>query len=163
MNKKYLKLKILFLIKWLIVAAFILLVILNSRKTKVSNTDFSEMSKAVENSVKLNDMISGDAQMLRRLYGLNENDFDGFILYYPKTNMNAEELLLIKLKDIDQKNAVEHAINNRLGIQKKSFDGYGADQTAMLEKSIVKIVGNYALFVSAENPQAVLTVFEHKY
>ena len=52
--------------------------------------------------------------MVKRLYGLNPSDFDGCLLYYPQTNMEAEELLLLKLRDTSQQEAVRAAVEARL-------------------------------------------------
>ena len=70
-------------------------------------------------------MAEGDNMMLRRLYGLDQSAYQGAALYYPSSNMGAEELLLIQMKEAGQQEAIEEAIENRLKAQKKNFDGYG--------------------------------------
>ena len=74
------------------------------------------------------------------------------VLYYPSTNMGAEEIFLAKLKNVEQAGEVKKAIEGRLASQKKSFDGYGTNQTELLNNSILRVEGNYALFVVAEDP-----------
>lgn len=64
------------------------------------------MASAVTASVDLSALQEGSVQMVKRLYGLNPSDFDGCLLYYPQTNMEAEELLLLKLRDTSQQEAV---------------------------------------------------------
>lgn len=104
-------------------------------------------------------MAEGDNQAIKRLYGLSASDYENILLYYPTTNMGAEELLLIQLKDISQQQAVKSAIESRLDTQKKSFDGYGVDQYAMLEKAVVEVQGNYILLVVAADPAPVRKAF----
>ena len=101
--------------------------------------------------------------MLRRLYGLDRTELDDVMLYYPASSMGAEELLLVKMKDTSQKEAVQAAIETRRETQIGNFDGYGAEQTAMLENSIVEVRGNYALFVSAADPAKVQEAFSKAY
>ena len=55
--------------------------------------------------------------------------------------------------------AVKDAIESRLDTQKKSFDGYGVDQYAMLEKAVVEVQGNYILLVVANDPAPVRKAF----
>ena len=150
-------------IKWLLIITLAVILVSGRLSSRISTTDFEVMAQAVTEAVDLTPMQAADNQMLKRLYGLDGTEFDGVLLYYPPTNLGAEELLLIKMEDTSQAEEVQAAIENRLATQKKSFDGYGAAQTAMLEKSIIKVRGNYALFVSAEDPESVRQAFDRKY
>ena len=101
-----------------------------------------------------------DERMLRRLYGLNPSDYAEIVLYYPASNMGVEELLLVKLKDTAQAETVEAAIAARLAAQKQSFDGYGVEQTALLNNNAVtEVRGNYILFAVGVNAQAIRQAF----
>lgn len=91
-----------------------------------------------------------EARMIKRFYGLNPKDYDGAVLYAPADNMDAHELFLVKLKDDTQKRAVEDAIEERLDTQLKSFEGYGAEQTALLESHVLSVKGNYMLYIVGE-------------
>ena len=64
--------------------------------------------------------------------------------------MDAHELFLVKLKDDTQKRTVEDAIEERLNTQLKSFEGYGAEQTALLEGHVLSDKGNYMLYIVGE-------------
>lgn len=102
----------------------------------------------------------GEGRLLRRFYGLNPADYEGAVLYYPSTNMGVEELLLIKLADTAQGEAVEAAIAGRLAAQKESFDGYGVDQTDMLNNcAVVEVRGRYVLFAVSRNAQKIRQAF----
>lgn len=103
----------------------------------------------------LSNTDQGDSQMVRRLYGLMPSDYDGVLLYCPKTNMGAEELFLVRLKKPAQEGEVMSAINRRLETQLASFNGYGVDQTEMLEDSVTLSEGGYCLFYSGNDPQKV--------
>ena len=94
-----------------------------------------------------------------RLYGIDPDDYDGFLLYYPSTNMGAEELLLLKLADDSQREDAAAALEARLAAQKTGFDGYGAEQTALLADSVLEVRGNYLLFCVAENADEVRRAF----
>ncbi len=150
-------------VKWLLIVVLAVFLISGRLSSRISSTDFASMSKAVSEAVDLTPMQLADNQMLKRLYGLDGSLFDGAMLYYPTTNMGAEELLLVKMKDVSQADEVRAAMEGRLATQKKSFDGYGAAQTAMLEKSIIDVRGNYALFISAEDPARVRQAFDRSY
>ena len=127
----------------------------------VSNADPADVESAVTAQIEMTNMLKADNQMIKRLYGLDPAAYESCVLYYPTTNMQAEELLIIKLSDTAQAQAIETAIEARLETQKASFDGYGIEQYDMLvSNAVVEVRGNYVLFVvnaaSAQARQAFL-------
>ena len=153
------KIILLEVLKWLFVAALCVFLYFMLSANRESRAAFSDVQEAVISAADLTPMAEGDNQTFKRLYGLSASDYENVLLYYPTTNMGAEELLLIQLKDISQQQAVKDAIENRLDTQKKSFDGYGVDQYAMLEKAVVEVQGNYILLVVADDPAPVRKAF----
>ena len=153
------KIILLEVLKWLFVAALCVFLYFMLSANRESRAAFSDVQEAVISAADLTPMAEGDNQTFKRLYGLSASDYENVLLYYPTTNMGAEELLLIQLKDLSQQQAVKDAIERRLDTQKKSFDGYGVDQYAMLEKAVVEVQGNYILLVVANDPAPVRKAF----
>lgn len=153
------KIILLEVLKWLFVAALCVFLYFMLSANRESRAAFSDVQEAVISAADLTPMAEGDNQTFKRLYGLSASDYENILLYYPTTNMGAEELLLIQLKDLSQQQAVKDAIESRLDTQKKSFDGYGVDQYAMLEKAVVEVQGNYILLVVANDPAPVRKAF----
>ena len=153
------KIILLEVLKWLFVAALCVFLYFMLSANRESRAAFSGVQEVVISAADLTPMAEGDNQTFKRLYGLSASDYENVLLYYPTTNMGAEELLLIQLKDLSQQQAVKDAIENRLDTQKKSFDGYGVDQYAMLEKAVVEVQGNYILLVVADDPAPVRKAF----
>ena len=122
----------------------------------VSDAALADVERAVTAQIEMGNMLEGDNQMIKRFYGLDPAVFDECVLYYPTTNMQAEELLIIKLADPAQAESVEAAIEARLETQKASFDGYGIEQYDMLtNNAVVEVRGNFVLFVvNAASAQA---------
>lgn len=122
----------------------------------VSNADPAAVEAAVTAQIEMGNMLKGDNQMIKRLYGLDPAAFESCVLYYPTTNMQAEELLIVKLTDPAQAEGIEAAIGARLETQKASFDGYGIEQYDMLtNNAVVEVRGNFVLFVvNAASAQA---------
>ena len=120
-----------------------------------------QVSKDVLQRADADMMQPGTNQMIKRLYGLDPDSYQGVVLYYPTTNMGSEELLVVKLSDLSQEKEVTEAIEKRLATQKKNFDGYGTYQTDMLNHSVIDVRGNYVLFVSAKDAAASQAAFEN--
>lgn len=159
MNLTTMKLPLLEGAKWLLTALLVVFLLMQLSANRVSRADFSTVQEAVVSSADLSPMIESGNQMLGRLYGLQADDYEGVLLYTPSTNMGAEELLVIKLSDTAQQETVRAAMEARIAAQMDSFEGYGVDQYAMLEKSVVEVQGNYVLLVVAADPATVRQAF----
>ena len=127
----------------------------------VSNADPMEVAEAVVETIDMENMLEADNQLIKRFYGLDPASFEGCILYYPTTNMMAEEVLIVKLKDMSQQAQVRAAIEKRIETQKTTFEGYGVEQFELLENNaVIEVRGNFILFVvnanSAEAQKAFL-------
>lgn len=127
----------------------------------VSNADPVEVAEAVVETIDMENMLEADNQLIKRFYGLDPAAFEGCILYYPTTNMMAEEVLIVKLKDMSQQAQVRAAIEKRIETQKTTFEGYGVEQFELLtNNAVIEVRGNFILFIvnadSAEAQKAFL-------
>lgn len=147
-------------IRWIAVGAIVLCLIVLFGGDPISGAEFADVSAAVVPEVDRTNMAEAENQMVKRLYGLDPVNFEGCTLYYPRTNMDAEELLVIKLKDVSQQAEVKAAIEARLQSQKDVFDGYGVGQTDLLTNySVIDVRGNYVLFVVSKTCDAAHKAF----
>lgn len=127
----------------------------------VSNADFETVAQAVTGQVELTNLRQGENRMVKRLYGLDPADYEGCLLYYPATNMDAEELLLIKLKDTAQQEAVRSAMQTRVENQKNAFEGYGVEQYDLLTNyCVLEVKGNFALLAISRSCDDALGALE---
>lgn len=147
--------------RWAAVAAAVVSLFIMFGGNTASSAQPEAVAAAVTETVDMSNMTLAENQMVKRLYGLDPSSFDGCILYYPTTNMMAEELLIIKLSDMSQQETVRAAIEARLQTQKNTFEGYGVEQFDMLtNNSIIEIRGNFVLFVVNSNCDAALKAFK---
>ena len=129
-------------------------------QNRTSNADPARVAQAVTATLDMEFMQEGDNQIIKRLYGLNPGDYEACILYYPTTNMGAEELLIVKLASVSQQETVRAAVEKRLETQKNSFEGYGVEQYDLLtNRCVVEVRGNYVLFVVHANSAAAAAAF----
>ena len=145
--------------KWICFGAMVFLLVSTLVKGTPSTTPFEEVLAVVTSASDMDSMNEGDNQMIRRLYELNPEEYQGIALYYPASNMGAEELLVVRLADASQEEAVMDAVKNRLQSQKDNFEGYGAEQTEMLKHSVIESKGNYVLFAVSKQPAVIREAF----
>jgi len=147
--------------RWVAVVVGLISLLLMFGGNSVSNADAAEVAEAVFGTIDMENMLEADNQMIKRFYGLDPSAYESCILYYPNTNMMAEEVLIVKLKDVSQQETVRAAIEARIQTQKNTFEGYGVEQFEMLtNNAVVEVRGNFVLFVvnpsSAEARKAFL-------
>ena len=152
------------LLRLLVLAGLAAIVVLGfaGKKNVTSDTPFETVLSAVTGSVDLSDVREGENQMVRRLYGVSPADYEECVLYYPSTNMGAEEILLVKLNPGQSADALVAAAEQRIKDQLNVFEGYGIEQVALLnDHAHIEAPGNYFLFiVSAGADDAVAAFYE---
>ena len=159
MNWTKLKIPVFEAAKWLLFLLVIVFIISMMSQGRESAADFSTVTAAVTENTDITILQEADNQMAKRLYGLDPAQYEGFLLYTPTTNMGSEELLVVKLADISQQDAVVAAIENRIATQMSSFEGYAQTQYEMLQNAVVEVQGNYILFISAADPAPARQAF----
>lgn len=138
--------------RWLAAALAVLFLFSVFGGNTASSADAADVTAAVTEVVDMSNMVQAENQMIKRLYGLDPTAFEACSLYYPTTNMGAEEILIVKLADMSQQETVRAAAEKRLATQKTTFEGYGVEQFDLLTNhSILEVRGNYILFVVSKN------------
>ena len=138
---------ILWVIQAIIIGSILLYIGLLIHHAYVPDVPFSSMAKAIQKSTHKSKLVKGTDKDLLRLYGLNANDLNHYNLQISKESMNVNEILLLQVKNKNQTDTVKQALTNHLDQQKKSYNGYGASQMKLLNHAILKVRGNYLLFV----------------
>ena len=159
MNKQ--NISILTILRITMVAALLIFMIVLQVGNRSSNASLESVSQEVLGAADQVGMQESNNRMFQKFYGLDAQDYEGVTLYSPVSNMDAQELLIVKLKDSSQAEAVTEAINSRLETQMNSFEGYGIEQYAMLEDHILDVQGNFILYVVNPNAQAADDAFRN--
>lgn len=155
---KKLKMDTISLLKYgmiLVLLGYIVMLIVNAG----GDASMDIVSKQTLGAVEIKEMKKAGTQDLKKYYKLNANDFEEVVLYLPEGVMSVNEFLLVRLRDEKQSESVEQAVRERLDIQKDSFDGYGAEQTQLLESAVLECRGKYVLFVVGEDADKAYAAF----
>lgn len=146
--------------RWLAAIAVVVYLVVLFGGNTVSSAAFSDVCAAVMDVVDTVNMQEAENRMVKRLYGLDPGSFEGCSLYYPVTNMDAEEVLILKLSDTSQQEAVADAVQQRLQTQRNTFEGYGVEQFDLLTNHyVLQMQGNFVLFAVGEFSGDALSAF----
>ena len=120
-------------------------------KGTARHVDFGKLRADVEAAADASGMKQGDAQLLRRLYGLNGGELAHWVLYISSDNMAVEELLLAECTSTAQAEQVLQAARDRKATQIWNFDGYGPEQVQLLNQSALRSDDVYVLFAVSDH------------
>lgn len=124
-----------------------------------NNMSIDQIESSMKKEIDFEKMEKGDSKSLKRFYKLNANDYDGFILYTPKSTMDVNEVLIVKVKDKSQIDSLEDSIDSRINYQLESFAGYGPEQCALVDNYELKVKGDFVFFAVSENAQEIKDAF----
>ena len=149
--------------KYLVLALVVVLIfVLAYQLVKVKNLDFATLGANIEKKVSMENFVKGNDLSLRKLYGINKIEVEKYISYVPKSNMMANEILIVKAK-LEYADAILARIQKRVDAQSKSFKNYAPDQYKIMSSSVLKKKGDYIYFISYENVDLINKIIKANY
>lgn len=131
---------------------------------KVKDLDMNELKDQISQVVNLEKVEQGDSLKLRKLYYIDKNEVEEFILFAPKSNMDAEEVLVLKSGDEENMINLKSKVEARIKKQSDSFRNYRPEEYDIISNSVLKVKGNYLVLIiskeSAEIEAAVNRAFK---
>ncbi|OPA78681.1 hypothetical protein BVG16_12525 [Paenibacillus selenitireducens] len=114
----------------------------------------TQIGKRIEQAVNLKDMKEEDRNKLKKLYKIDTDSVEDFILYTSTSNVRADELAVIKLTEQSQADSVKEKIKLRIDAQKIKFKDYRPNEYFLVENHVLKTKGPFVFFaVSKEVDQ----------
>lgn len=149
--------------KYLVLALVVVLIfVLAYQFVKVKNLDFATLGANIEKKVSMENFVKGNDLSLRKLYGINKIEVEKYTSYVPKSNMLANEILIVKAKP-EYADAILARIQKRVDAQSKSFKNYAPDQYKIMSSSVLKKKGDYIYFISYENVDLINKIIKANY
>ena len=139
--------RILRLISILMTAGLVAVIFVYLLQSEGSNKPVEEVAAQVTVLFENEKSEKSPERMLKKHYGLNAQDYDGVVLYSPISNMDAEELLIVKLQSAQQMDELTEAVQERLDSQINIYEGYAPEQYDLCSHAVLDPEGNYFLFV----------------
>lgn len=94
--------------------------------------------------------------MLRRCFGLEEEDFEGVYYAGPKSFLDVDDIVIIKESDPEKRSMAFSAFRKRIAEQEKVFASYGPAQMDLLSRAVVWEKGDYAVLVIGHEEEQLM-------
>lgn len=147
----------------------ILIVALSSLTACSGKKDNSKVNKtptvaAIEATIKENvdikEMRKADENKLKKLYNIDSKDIAEFVLYTAPSNLKADEIAIIKVKDPNQLDDIKSKLEERVKAQDKSFKDYLPEEYYIIEKNQIKAKDNYIILAISKDVDKIVNSFE---
>ena len=130
-----------------------------AQKGQISNAAAADVGKAVSVACGLEQLeVRGD-QAFKKEFDLDPQQFDGG--YYAASDdvMEVREVLVVRLKPGDDGASLLEALRQRAERKIVLFEGYAAEQTALLKSYKLVQRGNFVMFVVCSTPAEAVKAF----
>lgn len=147
--------------KFILIACLLAFVFFTVASDPISDTPIEEVSQVVVEAMgdDTETMDEEDGRAFKRDFGLSANDYEGVVYYAPASNMEATEVLVVKLSDTSQQQELRDAVETRIFQQLNTFEGYAPEQAGLMKDAVLDIRGNYVLYAVGPNAPAARSAF----
>lgn len=122
-----------------------------------------EINAKIGQAVDLSQLRAGDSNKLQKLYGIDASELEDFVLYTAPSNIKAEELAVMKVKDPEKMSSIQAKIKKRIASKAASFKDYIPEEYYLIEKHILETHDNYILFTVSADAEKIKAAFEESF
>ncbi|KEI01682.1 DUF4358 domain-containing protein [Clostridium botulinum] len=146
--------KILITLFLLIFSASVFSACSNSAESN-KNVAIKDISEKISSVTDVSQMKKGDTEKLKKLYKIDAKDAEEFILYTAPSNIKADEIAVIKVKDSNQVEDVKKKMGKRIEKQSASFKDYLPKEYDLIEKHVLKNKDNYVILIISKDVEKI--------
>lgn len=122
---------------------------------EIKNVNVSQINDVLLESTDLSVMNHDDGTNLKKFYNIKEYELEDFLYYSPKSNMDANEILIIKPKFERDIKAIKDKINSRIKKQSDSFQNYNKEQYEILNNHILEEKSGYIILIVSNDSKKI--------
>ncbi|MGG4454149.1 DUF4358 domain-containing protein [Brevibacillus porteri] len=119
-----------------------------------------EVGEKIQQTVSFQDMKQGDLEKLQKLYQIEAGKVEDFILYTASSNVRADEVAVIKVKDANDTENIKEKLQQRIEAQTIKLKDYRPEEYFLIEKHVLKTKGQFVLFAVSKEVDQIETVFD---
>lgn len=132
----------------------------SEKKEGAKDVPVHTIEERIKQVASMENMEKGDVNRLKKLYHLDANEVQDFVLYTAQSNVEANELAIIKVKQENQAESVKEKIMKRIEAQEVKLKDYRPEQYYLVEKHVLKVKGLYILFAVSKDAEKIASAFD---
>ncbi len=140
---------------YILIATVLITFIALYQVLKVKDADMDSLRKNLSQVIDDKQMDIGDSSKLRKLYYISKNEVEDFILYAPKSNMDANEVLVLKGKSEEVIQQLKVKVEGRIKKQSDSFNSYRPEEYDIISNRVLDIKGKYLILIISKDSATI--------
>ncbi|MFS0553801.1 DUF4358 domain-containing protein [Brevibacillus sp. 179-C9.3 HS] len=128
-----------------------------------SNLSATEVGEHIKQAVNLGEMKQGDITKLQKLYQIDPEEVEDFMLFTASSNVEADELLVLKVKDLNQVDVIKENVQKRIEAQTLKFKDYRPEEYHLVEKHVWRVKEKLILFAVSKEADQIDRAFEEAF
>lgn len=140
---------------YILIATVLITFIALYQVLKVKDADMDSLRKNLSQVIDDEQMDIGDSSKLRKLYYISKNEIEDFILYAPKSNMDANEVLVLKGKSEEVIQQLKVKVEGRIKKQSDSFNSYRPEEYDIISNRVLDIKGKYLILIISKDSATI--------
>ena len=124
-----------------------------------SNTSIEQMQEAISPAIENGRYQALDEKQLRKHFEIHAEETAGFLAYRSKDAMSAETLVILRLRQQEDADALIEKLQEYIESEHKKYDGYSADQVGILDNYTMVEKKGY-IFLSISKHHEWKQIFE---
>jgi len=140
---------------YILIATVLITFIALYQVLKVKDADMDSLRKNLSQVIDDEQMDKGDSSKLRKLYYISKNEIEDFILYAPKSNMDANEVLVLKGKSEEVIQQLKVKVEGRIKKQSDSFNSYRPEEYDIISNRVLDIKGKYLILIISRDSATI--------
>ena len=140
---------------YILTAAILITFVALYQVLKVKDVDMDSLRQSLSQIIDSEHMDIGDSSKLRKLYYISKNEVEDFILYSPKSNMEANEVLILKAKNEEDIEHLKVKVEERVKKQSDSFKNYRPEEYDIISNRVLDIKGKYLILIISSESEKI--------
>jgi len=132
----------------------------SGKKEDAKDVPVHTIEERIKQVASMENMEKGDMNRLKKLYHLDADEVQDFVLYTAESNAEANELAVIKVKQEKQAESVKEKITKRIEAQEVKLKDYRPEQYYLVEKHVLMVKGRYILFAVSKDAEKIESAFD---
>lgn len=120
----------------------------------------AQAGESIGQAVSLDGLKERDRNQLLALYSIEAEQVEDFVLYTSSSNVRADELAIIQVKDANDVQEVLAGIRKRVEAQAAKFQDYLPAEYYLLEHHVLKAKGRLILFAVSDEAGRIEEAFD---
>lgn len=120
----------------------------------------AEVVERIQQAAIFSEMQREDAEKLQKIYRIEASDVADFVLYTALSNVKADELAVIKVKETSETESVMDQIRQRIAAQTVKFKDYRPEEYHLIEKHVLKSKGPFVFFAVSQDAGRMERAFD---